>query len=80
MALAKERELREHQTQEDVAKDDDVKRALQYMISVTSDALKLKFQQNEVPGLSKLALLKRRKMAVEIKWLSSQHSQLVNSL
>ena len=78
--LAKERELREYQKQQDVAKDDDVKRALQYMISVTSDALKLKFQQNEVPGLSKLASLERRKMAVEMKWWSSQQAQLVNSL
>ena len=79
-ALAKERELREYQKQEDVAKDDDVKRALQYRITVTSDALKLKFQQNKVLGFSKLALLERRKMAVEMKWLSSQQAQLVNSL
>ena len=78
--LAKEREMREYQKQEDAAKDEDVKRALQYMISVTSDALKLKFQQNDVRGLSELALLERRKMAVEMKWLSSQQAQLVNSL
>ena len=43
--LAKEREIREYQKQEDAAKDDDVKPALQYMISVTSDALRLNFSK-----------------------------------
>ena len=40
--LAKEREMREYQKQEDDAMDDDVKHALQNMLSISSDALKLK--------------------------------------
>ena len=40
--LAKEREMREYQKQEDAAMDDDVKHALQNMLSISSDALKLK--------------------------------------
>ena len=43
-------------------------------------ALKLKFQRDEVPGLSKLALLEWRKKAIEMKWLSLQQAQCVNSI
>ncbi|KAJ7386850.1 hypothetical protein OS493_006882 [Desmophyllum pertusum] len=40
----------------------------------------LKFQRDEVPGLSKLALLEWRKKAIEMKWLSLQQAQCVNSI
>ena len=72
--LTKEEELRQLQKQEDAATDDDVKRAQQYMMELTVDALKLRFQRYEVPGLSKLVLLERKKKAVEKKWLSPQQA------
>ena len=78
--LDKEHELRQLQKQEDAATDDDVKRAQEYMIQLTVDALKSRFQRNEVPGLSKLALLERRKKAVEMKWLSVKQAQQIHSI
>lgn len=78
--LTKEEELRQLQKQEDAATDEDVKRAQQYMMELTVDALKLRFQRYEVPGLSKLVLLERRKKAVEMKWLSPQQAQHIHSI
>ena len=78
--LTKEEELRQLQKQEDAATDDDVKRAQQYMMELTVDALKLRFQRYEVPGLSKLVLLETRKKAVEKKWLSPQQAQHIHSI
>ena len=78
--LTKEKELRQLQKQEDAATDEDVKRAQQYMMELTVDALKLRFQQYEVPGLSKLVLLERRKKAVKMKWLSPQQAQHIHSI
>ena len=78
--LDKEHELRQLQKQEDAATDDDVKRAQEYMIQLTVDALKSRFQRNEVPGLSKLVLLERRKRAVEMKWLSVKQAQQIHSI
>lgn len=60
--------------------DIEVKRAIQYMIQVSVEALKLKYQETEVPGLSKFALLERKKNALEMKWLSLQQAQCVNSI
>ena len=68
--VAKKMELRDHQSKEDAATDEDTKRALLYMMEVTAEALKLKFQKEEVPGLAKLVLLQRRKKAVEMQWVS----------
>ena len=60
--LTKEEELRQLQQQEDAAIDvKNVKRAQEYMIELTVDALKLRFQRYELPGLSNLVLLERRK-------------------
>ena len=78
--LAKEKELQDLQKREDAATDVDVKRALEYMINLTSDALKSKFQHDEVPGLSKLVLLERKKKAVEMNWLSPRKAERVNSI
>ena len=78
--LTKEEELRQLQKQEDAATDDHVKRAQEYMIELTVDALKLRFQRYEVPGLSKLVLLERRKKAVDMKWLSPQQAQHIHSI
>lgn len=58
----------------------DVKRALEYMISLTSDALKSRFQCEEVPGLSKFVLLERKKKAVEMNWLSPQQAEHVKGI
>ena len=68
--VAKKMELRDHQSKEDAATDEDTKRALLYMMEVTAEALKLKFQKEEVPGLAKLVLLQRRKKGVEMQWVS----------
>ena len=78
--LDKEHELRQLQKQEDAATDDDVKRAQEYMIQLTLDALKSRFQRNEVPGLSKLVLLECRKKAVEMKWLSVKQAQQIHNI
>ena len=59
--MEKEKELRQLQKKEDAAKDEQVKRALHYMMEVTSEALKLKFQKEEVSGPAKLELLERGK-------------------
>ena len=77
--MAKEMELRDHQSKEDAATDEDTKLALLYMMEVTAEALKLKFQEKEVPGLAKLVLLQRRKKAVEMQCDSSgqNHQHLV---
>ena len=50
------------------------------MMELTVDALKLRFQRYEVPGLSKLVLLERRKKVVEMKWLSPQQAQHIHSI
>ena len=78
--LTKEEELRQLQKQEDTATDEDVKRAQLYMMELTVDALKLRFQQYEVPSLSKHVLLERRKKAVEMKWLPPQQVQHIHSI
>ena len=78
--MEKEKELRDLQKREDVATDQDVKRALQYMVEVTVEALKLKFKKEEVRGLAKLVLLERRKKAVEMQWVSPSQAQLITSV
>ena len=78
--MEKEKELRDLQKKEDAATDEDVKRALHYMLEVTVEALKLKFKKDEVHGLAKLALLERRKKAVEMQWVSPSQAQRINSI
>ena len=78
--MEKERELRDLQRKEDAATDDDVKRVLQYMLKVTVEALKLKFQNEEVHGLAKLVLLERRKKAVQMQWVSPSQAERINSI
>lgn len=78
--LRKEKELQDLQMREDSATDVDVKRALEYIISLTSDALKSRFQREEVPGLSKFVLLERKKKAVEMNWLSPQQAEHVKGI
>ena len=78
--MEKEKELRDLQKKEDAATDEDVKRALQYMLDVTVEALKLKFQKEEVHGLSKVVLLERRKKAVEMQWVSPSQADRINSI
>ena len=78
--MAKKMELRDHQSKEDAATDEDTKRALLYMMEVTAEALKLKFQKEEVPGLAKLILLQRRKKAVEMQWVSPTQAERITSI
>ena len=78
--VAKKMELRDHQSKEDAATDEDTKRALLYMMEVTAEALKLKFQKEEVPGLAKLVLLQRRKKAVEMQWVSPTQAERITSI
>jgi len=76
----KEKELRQLQEQEEAAMEEEVKRALQYMIGVTSEALKLHFKREDLPGLGKLVIAKRKKRAIDMKWLSTQQAQRVKRL
>lgn len=76
----KEKELRQLQEQEETATDAEVKRALQYMIGVTVEALKLHFKRDDLPGLSKLVIAERTKRAMDMKWLSSQQARRVTSV
>ena len=78
--MAKEMELRDHQAKEDAATDEDTKLALLYMMEVTAEALKLKFQKEEVPGLTKLVLLQRRKKAVEMQRVSPTQTDRITSI
>ena len=76
----KEKELRQLQEREEAAKEEEVKRALQYMIGVTTEALKLHFKREDLPGLSKLVIGERKKRAMAMKWLSAQQAQVVTSV
>ena len=62
----KEKELRQLQEQEETARDLDVKRALNHVIGVTVEALKLNFKRDELPGLARLVIMERRKRALEM--------------
>lgn len=77
---AKERELQELQKKEDAAVDQDTKAALSYMISVAVDALRLRFQREEVPGLKRLVLSERRRTAVELGWSSRVQAESITSI
>jgi len=52
----KEKELRQLQEQEEAAMKEEVEGALQYMIGITSEALKLHFKREDLPGLGKLVI------------------------
>ena len=47
MEKERERELRDIQKKEDGTMDEDIKRALQYMLEVTVEALKFNFKKSE---------------------------------
>ena len=64
------KELRQLQEQQEIERDYDVKRAVYYMIEVTVDALKLNFKRDELPGLSRLVIMERKKRAKDTTWLS----------
>ena len=68
--MAKEKELQDLQRKEDAATDPDIKRALAYVMEVAVDALKGRFQREDVPGLKKYVLLERRRVAIELGWCS----------
>ena len=78
--MEKEKELQELQRNEDAATDPDIKKAIHYIMEITVEALKLRFQREEVPGLAKLVLLERRKKAVDMQWVSPVQAQRVNSI
>lgn len=64
------KELRQLQEQQEIERDYDVKRAVYYMIEVTVDALKLNFKRDELPGLSRLVIMERKKRAMDMNWIS----------
>ena len=76
---AKEKELRELQEREETTRDDDVKRAVHYMIGVSVETLKLSFKRDELPGLSRLVIMERRKRAMKRKWISREQAEKVTS-
>ena len=60
--------------------DDDIKRAIHYMIGVTVEALKLNFKRHELPGLLRLVIMERRKRARERKWIFREQAERVTSV
>ena len=59
--LEKEKELQDLQKQEDAATDPETKRALQCIIEVAVDALKSRFQREEILRLKQQVLQERQK-------------------
>ena len=49
------------------------------MLEATAEALKVKFQKEEVHRLAKLVLLERRKNAVELQWVSPSQAERINT-
>ena len=78
--LGKEEELQDLQKQEEAATDPDTKRALQYIIEVAVDALKARFQREEVRGLQKYVLLERKRKAVQLRWCSEEQAEIISSI
>ena len=78
--LEKEKELQDLQKQEDAATDPETKRALHYIIGVAVDALKARFQREEIRGLQKYVLLERRRKAVQLKWCSDEQAEFIRSI
>ena len=78
--LGKEKELQDLQKQEDASTDPETKRALQYIIEVAVDALKARFQREEVRGLQKYVLQERRRQAVQLKWCSDEQAEVIRSI
>ena len=76
----KEKELRQLQEREEIARDVDVKRAVKYMIGVTVEALKLNFKRDDLPGLSRLVIVERKKRAMDMKWISREQAECVTSV
>ena len=77
--LGKEKELQDLQKQDDPSTDPEMKRSPQYMLEVAVDALKSRFQREEVPGLKQHVLLERRRKAVQLKWCSDEEAKLIRS-
>jgi len=75
--MAKEKEF---QRKEDAATDPDTKRALAYIMEVAVDALKGRFQREDVPGLKKYVLLERRRVATELGWCSRDQAATIQSI
>ena len=44
------------------------------------EALKLNFKRDELPGLSRLVTMERKKRAMDMKWLSREQAELVTSV
>ena len=73
--MAKEKELQDLQRKEDAATDPDTKRALAYLKEVAVDALKGRFQREDIPGLKKYMLLERIRVVIELGWCSCDQSR-----
>ena len=77
--MAKEKELQDLQRKQDAATDPDTKRALAYVMGVAVDALRGRFQREDVPGLKKHVLLERRRVATELGWCSRDQAATIQS-
>ena len=77
---AKEKELRQLQEQEETARDGDVKRAVHDMTGVTVEDLKLNFKRDELPGLSRIVIMERKKKTMNVKWISREQAERVTSV
>ena len=78
--LGKEKELQNLQKQEDATTDPETKRALQYMIEVAVDALKSRFEREEIPGLKQQVLQERQRKAVQRNWCSDEQAKSISSI
>ena len=76
---AKEKELRQLQEHDETARDSDVKRAVHDMTGVTVEALKLNFKRDQLPGLSRIAIMERKKRTMDVKWISREQAECVTS-
>ena len=72
----KKKKLQDLPKQEDTSTDPEPKHTLQYMIKVEVDALKSRFQQEEITGLKQHIFQERRRKAVQLKWCSNKEAKL----
>jgi len=78
--LEKEKELQDLQKQEDAATDPETKRALQCIIEVAVDALKSRFQREEILRLKQQVVKERQRKAVQLKWCSGEQAKSIRTI
>jgi hypothetical protein len=78
--LGKEKEMWDLQRQKEAAVECDVERAITYGIGVAVDALRLRFQNDAIPGLDQYLLEERKRKVVEMGLISSRQALSVQSI